>query len=755
MAPGAVVSADMDLPCPPMLLLFTLSIFASALLLFVVQPMVAKFILPSLGGSPGVWNTCMLFFQAALLLGYAYSHLLTTRVKSVKTQVIIHSVVLVVAAIIALPISLPNWTPPATELPVFWLLGLLSVMIGGPFFALSTNGPLMQRWFSATGHRSAKDPYFLYAASNLGSMISLLGYPFLIERVLTRREQSLWWTVGYGVFVVLAIVCGVIMLKRVRAHAGASATLETAASSAEPAEPLSWGRRLWWVLLAFAPSSLMLGVTQYLTTDIASVPLLWVIPLAIYLLTFIIAFSPRLGFIGVVSRWLLPVSALLVAMVMYLGKDDKLWDEWVFNRFMPNATPGEKNIMPWVFAIQLGFLLIASLACHGRLAQSRPGVTRLTEFFLWLSVGGVLGGIFNALVAPMIFKQVLEYPIVLVLACLLGLPGVVIPNLSRGVGQAAVAGVRVLLCVALGVLLARTIAGSVEIKNEKGEVVARQIAIERTFFGVHRVFSDGTLHSLMHGAITHGVQLRSAVTAPDGQVMGLDWPTKYFSPLGPMGDIFRGFNPPPPNPFRVAVVGLGVGTLAMYGHEGQEFDFYEIDPAVKQIASDPALFSYLDIAEKQRGVKTKLIMGDARITLRSAPEMHYDIIILDAFSSDSIPIHLITLDAVKEYLQKLKPDGMLVFNVTNRYVEVRPVLTKIAELLGLSAYSRDQYPRSDEQAKLLEHSTWMVLGRQPEHLRSVPKTVGWNRHTVKGNEPLWTDDAANMLDVLRWLQPTP
>jgi SAM-dependent methyltransferase len=744
-----------------MLLIFTLSIFASALLLFVVQPMVAKFILPSLGGSPGVWNTCMLFFQAALLLGYGYAHLLTTRVKSLKMQVIIHAIVLGVAAV-ALPVSMPNWTPPATELPVGWLLGLLAVMIGGPFFALSTNGPLMQRWFSATGHRAAKDPYFLYAASNLGSMISLLGYPFLIEGVFTRREQGVWWAVGYGVFVLLAIVCGVLMLGRAKAMAKLepSAADDVAAGQAqrESIETLSWRRRLWWVALAFVPSSLMLGITQYLTTDIASVPLLWVIPLAIYLLTFIVAFSPRLGFLGTVSQWLLPISAGLVALVMYLGKDDKKWDQWVFDRFMPTATADEKNIMPWVFAVQLGFLLIASLACHGRLAKDRPGVSRLTEYFLWLSVGGVLGGLFNALIAPMVFSQVLEYPIVVVLACLVAMPGVVWPDFSKGLGQAVVAGVRVVLCVALGVVLARTIAAGAIVTNEKGEVVARQIAIERTFFGVHRVYSDGAAHSLTHGAITHGVQLRVPSQAPDGLVMGPDWPTKYFSPLGPIGDIFRGFTPAPPNPFRVAVVGLGVGTLGMYGQEGQEFDFYEIDPAVKKIASDAALFSFLDLAERQRRVKTRMIMGDARITLRTASEAHYDIIFLDAFSSDSIPIHLITREAVEEYLKKLKPDGVLVFNVTNRYVEVRGVLTAIAGKLGLTAYSRNRTVRGDELDKLMENSTWMLMARRPEHLRGITTSnIGWNRHTPQGDEPLWTDDAASILDrgVLRWRQAKP
>jgi hypothetical protein len=717
-----------------LLLTFTASIFTSALLLFIVQPMVAKFILPSLGGSPAVWNTCMLFFQAALLLGYLYAHLLTKLVKSTRTQVIIHGVVLVLAAV-ALPVRMRDWTPPADEMPVGWLLGLLGVMIGGPFFALSTNGPLMQRWFSTTGHPSSHDPYFLYAASNLGSMISLIGYPFLIESTLTRSAQGFYWTIGYGLFVVLALASGTMMLKR-----GATATNAASSEPENPVrsiQPLTWGRRLSWTLLAFVPSSLMLGVTQYLTTDVASMPLLWIIPLVIYLLTFIIAFSPRLWWVGSGCRWLMPAGALMVLGVMYLGKFD---DRWTRHLGITDQT------IVYVFAVQLAFFFVASMACHGRLAAQRPHPSRLTEFYLILALGGVLGGIFNALIAPIAFRSVLEYPIAIVLGCLVAMPGRPWPDLARPM-SAGVSGLRVVLCAGLSVGFSLMIRDA----NTAGGQ-ANLLAIERTFFGVHRVFADpaGTVHSLTHGAVTHGMQIKVPITLPDGRTIdGHAYPTKYFSPQGPMGNIFESFASRT-TPFRAAVVGLGVGTLAAYAKEGQEFDFYEIDPAVRTIASDPSLFTFLEIAEKSKGARIKIVMGDARLTIRGAGDASYDLIILDAFSSDSIPIHLVTKEAVAMYLAKLAPEGMLVFNATNRYMNIRPVLTAIAGELGLVSYERDKFPTEQELRLGSDHSTWMVLARTPEHAGIIPRTLGWNRTTRRPDDPLWTDDAANILDVVKW-----
>ncbi len=726
-----------------MLLVFTLSIFVSAVLLFLVQPMVAKFTLPLLGGSPAVWNTCMLFFQAALLVGYLYAHLMPKLVRSPKAQVAIHGVVIALAGI-TLPIALPGWsdTPPASEQPVGWLLALLLVMIGAPFFALSTNGPLMQRWFASTGHKSASDPYFLYAASNLGSMIALLGYPLLIDGRLTRAEQSKAWTIGYALFVLLAIASGVMMARR---DGTLGATVPTAGGTAmpqAPVAPLSWAQRIHWTLLAFVPSSLVLGVTQYLSTDVASVPLLWIVPLTLYLLTFIIAFSPRLGWAGKAAIWAMPVATVLVVAAMWLGKYDDRWQEYIGLAQTPT-----------IFAVQLAFLFIASLACHGKLAANRPHPSHLTEFFLILAIGGVLGGIFNALVAPMVFRTVVEYPIAIVLASFLALPAM-LPR--RGTGVDAPKRLRLVRAlprlVFAGAIAGVLVASALE-TDRKGEW--KSLHVERTFFGVHRVIQspNAKVHMLVHGATVHGMQIQSPLERSDGPpIDGRSIPTKYFFSTGPIGDIFRPHLAKPAG-FRVAVVGLGVGTLSMYGKAGWEYDFYEIDPAVQRIATTPQWFSFMEKA-RAKGVIVNIIMGDGRITLQRAPENHYDLIIFDAFSGDSIPMHLVTKEAVELYLSKLKPGGTIAMNVSNKFVEIRPVISGIAASLGLVAYSReDSVIDAREEALGKERSTWMAVARRVEDLGDLPRSTvgtGWKMHNAGPTDLLWTDESANFLDVMKW-----
>lgn len=732
-----------------MLLVFTLSIFASAVLLFLVQPMVAKFTLPLLGGSPAVWNTCMLFFQAALLIGYLYAHLMPKLVRSPKAQVAVHGGVIALAGI-TLPIALPGWsaTPPASEQPVGWLLALLTAMIGAPFFALSTNGPLMQRWFANTGHKSASDPYFLYAASNLGSMIALLGYPLLIDGKLTRAEQSKAWTIGYVLFVVLAIASGVLMARRAGMLSVARPTTATSSKPEAAVAPLTWSQRIHWTLLAFVPSSLVLGVTQYLSTDVASVPLLWIVPLTLYLLTFIIAFSPRLGWAGKAALWAMPVATVLVVAAMWLGKYDDRWSDFT-------AQVGLAGLpqTPTIFAVQLAFLFVASLACHGKLAANRPHASHLTEFFLILAIGGVLGGLMNALLAPMIFRTVVEYPIAIVLASFLALPAMlpsrVVPPGPNQRTWFVRALPRLLFASAItGVL----VASSLE-TDRKGEW--KSLHVERTFFGVHRVIQspNAKVHMLVHGATVHGMQIQSLLERTDGPAIdGRSIPTKYFFSTGPIGDIFRPHLAKPAG-FRVAVVGLGVGTLAMYGKPGWEYDFYEIDPAVKRIATTPEWFSFMERA-RGRGVIVNIVMGDGRVTLQRAPDKHYDLIIFDAFSGDSIPMHLVTKEAVQLYLDKLKPDGTIAMNVSNKFVEIRPVISGIAASLGLVAYSREDSVIAENEEKLgKERSTWMAVARRVEDLGDLPRSTvgtGWKMHVAGPTDLLWTDESANFLDVMKW-----
>src|SRR5579859_4289428 len=383
-----------------MLILYTTTIFLGALLLFWVQPMAGRMLLPLLGGVPAVWNTAMVFYQTALLAGYAYAHFATKRL-GVRRQAILH-IPLLFLPLLTLPIVIPHgWTPPTTQNPIPWLLTVLAVMVGLPFFVLSATSPLLQRWFSASDHRHAKDPYFLYAASNCGSLLALISYPIFIEPHLRLSQQSRWWAMGYGVLAVLTAACGVCIWRFARNPVAEAPSPHPAANV--PAEQLTFGRRARWVLLAFVPCSLMLSVTTYITSEVVQIPLLWVVPLGIYLLSFILVFARRQL---IPHRWMgYAMPAAIVILVTMLA------------RMTLKALSFE--VLTWPIAVHFVGLFIVAMFCHGELAKDRPSVTHLTEFFLLISAGGVLGGMFNALLAPVIFPTVIEYPITLLLACAL------------------------------------------------------------------------------------------------------------------------------------------------------------------------------------------------------------------------------------------------------------------------------------------------------------------------------------------------
>lgn len=794
------------------LLLFVMTIFTSATILFLVQPLVGKILLPFLGGTPAVWNTCMVFFQGLLLGGYFYSHMITTRLP-LRSQVLVHLVVLAVAAAVLLLLRFDiepltrtiSWLEPPTESnPIPWLLTVLLIAAGPPFFAVSTSAPLIQRWFSRTGHPQAADPYFLYAASNLGSMLALVGYPFVVEPTLALESQRWLWVAGFISLVVLTALCGFLALRVNTEPSG-----EEISHTPEVTEPLTWARRLRWILLAAVPSSLMLGATTYMTTDIAAIPLLWIPPLALYLLSFIFVFGRMNPYISYGFLAALPLACMLLVFMI-----------------ITEIRPG--NILLSV-GIHLAVLFIVSMVCHGELAKDRPEPAHLTEFYLYMSLGGVVGGLFNGLIAPLAFFSLAEYPIALLVACALcpplgreaedtpstraaewGLAGLALFGslmlfILRGQDQdvayrtwshhylvgALVAGLIAwlvtahlsgqlsyrglmdcLLPLSMGVLVLalllgtysdvlfaplKRMAATVGLSFPQVQAIlaigvplvicytfvdrSQRLALgtgavllaatinamgedaslmqRRGFFGVlqveNRRESDGRFRRLLHGTTLHGKQFLDDSLA--------DVPLTYYHRSGPIGQVmtsclgngYASTQPKPQGPLpKVAVIGLGTGTMACYAQKGQDLVFFDIDPLVRQISFDgkERYFSFVEDA-KRRGANVELRMGDARIRMAKEPDGSYDLIAVDAFSSDAIPVHLITLEALRIFVSKLKDKGIVAFHVSNRYLDLVPVLANLAEKEDLRILFNSD---SSENWPGKTASTWVALSRSQESL---------------------------------------
>ena len=731
-----------------MLLVFTAAVLLSAAMMFILEPMFARMVLPSLGGSPAVWNTALVFYQIALLAGYGYVHWSTTRLRA-RHQAFLH-LALLVAALFCLPISLPaGWHPPSGTQPLTWLLMVLVVALGLPFVAVSTTGPLMQKWFAATSHRLAPDPYFLYAASNLGSVLGLLAYPLVIEPRLHLVDQTRLWSWGYAVLAALVIGCA-FAARRLAGSASAPSLASDAAAPSISASSLPIGRRLRWALLAFAPSSLMMGATTHITTDIAAVPLLWVLPLAVYLVSFILVFARRSLLPHAFWARALPLLVLPLMIIM-LGRP---------------AHP----IVP-IIGLHLAVLFVAAMVCHGELARDRPPAEHLTGFYLWLALGGALGGIFNAIIAPLAFKSVLEYPLVIALACMLAparSTGVVTPRvrvldvlLPIAIGSVPV--LMVLLLKSLGVeptrLLIVLTAGllafpllslsrrplrfglaiGVVLLSNPIEVAqgARDLIAERSFFGLSRVQSDPVrgLHSLYHGTTLHGVQRYRPQLCDD--------PLGYYGRSGPLGDVFNDIGGP--GGIRsVAVAGLGAGAIAAYARPGQRWRFFEIDPAVNRIASDPRFFCYLQNAHAD----LQVVLGDARLSLTESKD-RFDLIVLDAYSSDAIPVHLLTREALALYQSRLTEHGVLVFHVSNQYFRLAPVVARLAGDAGWLCWVRNS-GRLDarDQAQGLVPSHYAVVARRPADVGALAHDERW-KPVEPGTAPVWTDDYSSLFSVLR------
>ena len=746
--------------------LFTCSILFAAALLFMLQPLAGKVLLPVLGGSPAVWSTCLVFFQGVLLLGYLYAHVLSTRLPRAWQGLVHVSVLVAASAMLPAPTSVSD---PGGADPRWWVLSVLAGTVGLPFFALSATGPLLQRWFSRTDDAAAGDPYFLYAASNAGSLLGLLAYPAL-EPFATRRVQMAGWAGGFWMFALLVAACAYVSARRPLRQPKRAARPEAAGI------PLA--RSGLWILLALVPSALLLGVTQHLATDVISAPLLWIIPLAVYLVTLIGAFSSR-G-LGNARRWG-AVSAVAALVVLTLSLAELRYP-----------------IAPIALAHLAAFGALAWL-CHARLADSRPGPRHLTQYYLCISLGGALGAVAVALIAPIMFSSILEYPLAIALALLLRPQCVEADRLPASTGarwawragaaMLSVAGywslsafdavahtsalmssaplswlqsfagdsesaqhaIRAAFAIpAAALLLTRRtsllfagLAGGLllgaSVARTGGDVLHR----ERTFFGVHQVTSlqNGDFHALTHGTTTHGIQ------AVRGKLRAL--PTAYYHPSGPIGDVIFALSPD--GRFRdVAVVGLGAGALAAYAGNGVRMDFFEVDDAVIRMAEDPAYFTYLTDARSRQGTAVRTRPVDGRVGLRGAPEASYDLIVIDAFSSDAIPTHLLTREAVAMYASRVRPRGVIAFHVSNRFFDLPPVLATIAGDLRLVCFARDDRdvtPATAGEAK--RPSVWVVLARNEDDLGQIARSAPrWVPLAPRAGATPWSDDYANVLGAL-------
>jgi len=711
-----------------MLQYFAATLVLSATLLFVVQPMVARMLLPMLGGSAAVWTACMLFFQVALLAGYAYAHGLAGRL-SIKRWTALH-LVLMTAAGLTLPFSFSQTVPDANA-PLTWLLTTLLLRVAPAFVLISASAPMIQHWFASTTHVAARNPYQLYAASNVGSMVALLGYPIAIEPLLGLRHQNLVFCGGYIALGFMIAGCGVLATRN--SEPRFEKTLKATESP-------TWNARGRWLVLAAIPSSLMLGVTTFITTDLASVPMLWVIPLAIYLATFIAVFADRAFYFP--PKWT-PAVAILVVLALALSSSDA--------NFFVSA--GAHLV---VFALLIWIL-------HGQLAASKPAPAHLTEYFLILSVGGALGGLFNAVLAPTFMSYAIDYHLALIVA----LPLIVWPVVTDPFGRdpwkylapglifcaglwmtyevgslapkrgSSVALVGGLLLLAAAVIylkpsFLRYVASALvcvaafEAADTRGLVTA-----ERSFFGAYKVFDreshTGTLRKFSHGTTAHGAQFL-------GEKEGL--PTAYHHPSGPVGQILGAI------PHKtVAVVGLGAGAMAAYAAPGHRFDFFEIDPLVEKIAREN--FTYLS----RCGDSCTVVVGDGRRELASNSAL-YDIIFLDAYNSDSVPMHLLTKEAHELYKSKLRGDGIIVYHVSNRYLDIASAVGAIAKDAGDTCWVQQHRPSKElERSEKVMPSMYAVVASKPETLEPLRTTGTWR--PCPQTAALWTDDFGSILGLLK------
>lgn len=674
------------------MVIYAATIFVSAFLLFLVQPVIAKQILPWFGGSAAVWTTCLVFFQFLLLFGYAYSDFTTRRLKP-RSQVWLHCALLL-TSLAVLPI-IPDavWKPAGDEEPVGRILGLLAATIGLPYFLLATTGPLVQAWFARSFPTGTV--YRLFALSNFASLLALMAYPPLIEPWIPTRTQSLTWSAGYVLFAVLCALAGFFSLRAGTLRAAATAKSEDEHDGAAP------GARHYivWLLLAGMGSYMLLGVTNHITQNVASVPFLWILPLILYLVTFILCFEGR----GWYQRrfFLAPLALIVLAMGWGLHAGGDLME-------VTHAVP-----------LYCAGLFVCCMFYHGELANLKPAPRYLTRFYLMISLGGALGGLFVGVVAPLVFVTYYEFGIGLIITALLAL--YLLWPLPKWIPASA-----------LGVALA----SAYFLSEYIGDLKRGTIHMSRSFYGTLRVKDTGpideptTVRRLMHGVIMHGEQYLEPNLRRQ--------PTSYYGPESGVGLAIKHYEK---RPLRLGVIGLGTGTLAAWGKPGDMFRFYELDPDVLAVARKE--FSYL--ADSRARIETAI--GDARLNLEREPAQRFDVLVIDAFSSDSIPVHLITREALAVYMKHMQPDGIIAFHVTNRYLDLPPVVQKIADAAGIGAVLVTHDP--DEHDDRYSRTDWMLVTRDASFLKSDPVQRAATPVEVPAKISLWTDNFNNLLRILK------
>jgi hypothetical protein len=729
--------------------LFSLTAFSSAFLLFWVEPLFARMVLPLLGGSPAVWNTCLMYFQAALLGGYLYAHF-ATRYLGTRRQAVCH-LALLACTLLVLPIAVPEgWVPPARGNPITWLVLLLTAALGAPFLILSATAPLLQRWFAGLEHPAAANPYVLYAASNAGSFCALLAFPTVLEPTLRLGEQSGLWSAGYLLTAGLITLCVAMTWRHSPSPSSRAAAAVPGQRDTDETPPAA-GDRIRWVALAFVPSSVLLGVTTYLTTDVAAAPFLWVVPLALYLLTFVIVFARRAG---AAPRLPVELHALLVTGFVLLA----FWGVGLDPR--------------WAYPLHLGVFTVTALVLHGELAATRPAPKHLTEFYLWLALGGALGGAFNALAAPVLFDSVAEYVPMVVAACFLrpsragrsavtagrlrGIAVAVLPALLLAVVAAWGGGPRrvpttpVMVLASLGAAaitltlrvnaalfgasLAAVVVAALTVQQRPQTILHE----ERSFFGAYRVVQRAHARLLFHGTTIHGAQFGDSARRLR--------PVTYYHPAGPAGQVFEALRTRLEGR-AIGVIGLGAGSLLCYAEPGQTWTFFEIDPAVEAIARDPSHFTFL----RDCPVEARVVLGDARLTLaREAPE-RFALLVLDAFSSDAIPVHLLTREALALYRRVLERDGALLLHISNRHLDLEPVVAALAADAGLVGLMAEHSPDPRWEAEELEYRCdWVLLTAVSEGAGGLAVDSRWRSPRARAGAQPWTDDYSNIFGAIDW-----
>ena len=734
--PYATLAQARTLPSAPLKPLFAASMFCASGLLFLIEPIVAKALLPYYGGSPLVWSISLLFFQSALLGGYFYAHRFATAAGRRR----LHIALLALASLWLL-VTFGAWQTPSgwylnPHWPAFGLSALLILRIGLPFLILAAGAPLLQSWYASTSQPDSHDPYFLYAASNLGSLLGLLSYPVLIEPVLTLSQQR-WLCAA-----LLIAVTGLFAWCALAASAQPKTESDQTIRAAQDDSDVPTWTKLRWLLLAAAPSAMLIGLTAYLSVNLAPIPLLWIIPLSLYLITFIIVFSRRTLFSLSRGGWAVAILGAPVAFALASGHQEPL---------------------AWFIPIHLvGFFALA-LACHSEVYRLRPHAKHLTSFYLWIAGGGALGGLFAALVAPVIFSNLYEYPIAFVCAWL-ALGGsfktgeIRWPKVPIDLAIAALAGWAVyhwyqtgsdwlaypayaciggaFLLISLtrpiryGLVVAAALGVITFANREDSSILLR----ERNYFGVHTVqLLAGNVHELLNGTIVHGRE--------DYSPGGHDVPSTYYTRSGPVGVAIAAIRKMHPIQ-NFAIVGLGTGTMSTYGLPGEQFDFYDIDPEVPKIATNDRYFTFLTDCPAQ----WRVILGDARLELAKAPQGRYDFMVLDAFSSDAIPIHLITRQAMSMYLQKLSRHGVLAVHISNRYLDLKPVLKEAAAKFGKEARIVDD-DSNDEKGTY--GTTWVLFADSAAAFEPPPLAGAVEALTAERSIRLWTDDYSDLYAILK------